>query len=137
MKPLLYLCLGAGITACTPSGDVVSSMNFLRAPIEPACAQNALLAVEGFSVKTPMVRRGGAQQMQALFNEDLAVNGIVRTLSDGTGEVSFFVKLDKDATPLEQRKARFAVQTADEAVYRACTVDGKSGSGDIILDTQE
>ncbi|WOI53288.1 hypothetical protein [Parvularcula sp. LCG005] len=129
------------MTGCATIGaepDVISAMNYLQAPITVSCAQQALLATDGFAVKAAPGQSDGADRLEALFNKDLPVTGIVRTLNDGTGEVSFFVRLDKDATPLDRREANFAVRRADEAVYRACAMDGRTltDDGNVIIEAE-
>jgi len=130
MAPLTLLC------ACALSGETetLSVMNYAREPIEAACARDAVLAEEGFALRGPLGRRGGASEFTALFNDDLPVRVIVRN-ADGTGEVSAFTRLPKDATPLERREASFAVEAADEAIYRSCTADGRESDGDIVIET--
>lgn len=126
------------LVACTSGSNenVVSAMNYLMEPIDANCAVQALADEEGFAVRTPVRQAGGAEQVTALFNDDLQVEGIIRTQPDQTGEVSFFVKLEEGASPLDRREAAFAVRRADEAVYRACSEDGQlyGEEGQIVLD---
>ncbi|MEM9233135.1 MAG: hypothetical protein AAGA69_02725 [Pseudomonadota bacterium] len=126
--------------ACsTDRADTISSMNYLQEPIDAACARNALIDEEGFAAVTAISKRGGAEQIEATFNDDLPLSVIVRRQQDGTGEVSVFARLPADSTPLTRRKANFAVQTADEVIYRQCTADGQinPGDGDVIIEAQE
>ncbi len=138
--PLGFAILVAcgGVKACSsPSADrIVSSMNYLQEPISPICARDALLTEEGFAVTTSLRERGGATELKALFNGDLPLTSLIRTRDDGTAEVSFFVKLPPEATPLDRREAEFAVRRADEAVYRQCTEDGKTYGGDVVIDAE-
>lgn len=119
--------------------NVVSSINYLQAPIDAQCAYAAIRDADGFSVTDAIAPRGTAQQISAFFNGDLPVQVLVRDLRDGTSEVSVFVRLDRTATPLDRRAAGFAVRHADEAIYRSCTTDGQTYGDDanIILDSKE
>ncbi|WP_370336178.1 hypothetical protein [Parvularcula marina] len=128
------------LAACASNDDnTISSMNYLQAPIEAACARDALIDEEGFAAVTSIRQIGGAEQIDATFNQDMPVTVIVRRQDDGTGEVSVFTRLEEGATPLERRKANFAVTTADETIYRQCTADGKinPGDADVIIEAQE
>ncbi|MBB4658065.1 hypothetical protein [Parvularcula dongshanensis] len=121
----------AALIGCSGSDDdTVSAMNYLLAPIEASCARDAVLAAEGFAVRGGLRRDGDAERFTALFNDDLPVDVIIRTNRDGTGEVSAFTRLSEDPSPLERREAQFAVETADEAIYRACTEDGRTYGDD-------
>lgn len=134
-KPLLLATL---VTACAATPDrTVSSINYLMDPIEPSCALNAMVNEEGFATQATLKRRGDAFEINALFNGDLPITGIVRTQKNGTAEISFFVKLSKAATALDRREAEFAVRRADEAVYRSCTDDGKSYGDDVVIEATE
>lgn len=129
-----------GLAACAGSApDVISSMNYLQEPIDAVCARNALVDEEGFAASATIAQTGGAEQIDATFNKTLPLTVIVRRQSDGTGEVSVFARLEEGTTPLDRRKASFAVTTADEAIYRQCTADGKINpdDGTVILEAQE
>ncbi|MEM9988457.1 MAG: hypothetical protein AAF723_02975 [Pseudomonadota bacterium] len=142
MKIISSLFVLSFIVGCAAGGPVVSSMNFLQSPIEPMCVQEALLTADGYSVKTPLSRQQTAYRLNTFFNDDLPVTGIIRNRKDGTSEVSFFTKLDKQATPLDRLKADYAIGLADEVVYQQCTEDGKlkpedSVSGNVIIEAKE
>lgn len=134
---LSSIALVSGCISAQP--DVVSSINYLQAPIDAQCAYAAIRDADGFSVTDTIVPRGTAQQISAFFNDGTPVQVLVRDLRDGTSEVSVFVRLDRTATPLDRRAAGFAVRHADEAIYRSCTSDGQSYGDDanIILESTE
>lgn len=117
------------VTACASRNDTISSINYLQAPISAECARAALLEEDGFAVQTALPKQGTATRLNATFNEDLPVTGLVRQNTDGTAEVSFFVKLAPNTTPLDRREAAYAVRRADEVVYQECTEDGKTYGG--------
>jgi hypothetical protein len=116
----------------------VSSMNYLQDAIDPACAQGAVLALDGFAARGPIGRRGGAREFTAIFNDDLPLRVIVRAQGDGAAEVSVLTRLRKDANPLARREAEYAVRAADEAIYRTCTKDGITHGGEsVAIETEE
>lgn len=122
------------------STNTISSMNYLQEPIDAVCVRSALADEDGFAAVTAIRRTGGAEQIEAIFNDDLPITVIVRRQDDGTGEVSVFTRISPDIDPLQRREAEYAVRAADEAIYRQCTTDGQlnpDGDGDVILDAQE
>ncbi|ADM08973.1 hypothetical protein PB2503_04492 [Parvularcula bermudensis HTCC2503] len=137
---IISAMIGALSAGCMSGSDrVVSSMNFLQAPVDPSCALAALRDEEGFAVLTPYYRDQGAYRIDARFNEDLPVTVLIRRYDDGSAEVSSFSKLPADATPLTERKAGFAIRAADEVIYRQCTADGQiePGGAAVVIDPQE
>ena len=152
--PLLAAC--APLIACTGTeslsesatgagrrGDTVSSMNYLLAPVDPVCAKTAVLATDGFGLRGDLRRVGGrqgdARRFEAAFNDDLPLSIIVRQRRDRTAEVSVFSRLPRGASPLVRREAEYAVGAADEAIYRACTEDGRinpEGDGDVVIEAE-
>ena len=131
--------LSESVTGAGRRGDTVSSMNYLLEPIDPVCAKNAVLDADGFGLRGDLRRQGGAQRFEALFNDDLPLSVIVRHRGDRTAEVSVFSKLPRGADPLMRREAEFAVAAADEAIYRACTEDGRinpEGDGDVVIEAE-
>lgn len=128
------------VTACaTQKTETISSMNYLMEPIKVSCVRTALLEQDGFSVIADVRNIGGSQQFDATFNDDLPLKIIVRTQADGTGEVSVFSRISADASPLKRREAAYAVEAADETIYRQCTADGKINpdDADVIIEAQE
>lgn len=119
--------------------DVISSINFLQEPVDTQCVYAAIRDTDGFSVTDSISSRGTADEISAFFNKSLPVRVYVRDLENGTSEVSAFVRIDEDASPLDRRAASFAVRRADDVIYRSCTLDGKSSSDDaaIILEPTE
>lgn len=141
---LLAACTGAEslseqVAAAQRRGDTVSSMNYLQSPVDPVCAKRAVLDTDGFGLRGDLRREGGAQRFEAMFNDDLPVSVIVRARRDRTAEVSVFSRLRRGASPLDRREAEYAVGAADEAIYRACTEDGRinpDGDGDVVIDAE-
>ena len=125
------------VTGAQRRGDTVSSMNYLLAPVDPVCAKTAVLGTEGFGLRGDLRRQGDAVRFQAVFNDDLPVSVIVRRRRDRTAEVSVFSRLPRGASPLVRREAEYAVGAADEAIYRACTEDGRLGTdGDVVIEAE-
>ena len=128
------------LTACADTRDnTISSMNYLQEAVDPVCVRSALADEEGFAALTPIMDRGGAKQIEARFNEDLPITVIVRRLNNNTAEVSVFTRVPGDIDPLARREAAFAVEAADEAIYRQCTADGQINPGDpdVVIETQD
>lgn len=136
----IFLVGALGLGACTNANmTTISSMNYLQEPIDPVCVRTALAGAEGFASKTPIRQRGGAREIDVIFNGDMPITAIVRRLPNGTGEVSVFTRVPKDLDPLQRREAAFAVEAADEVIYRQCTADGKinPGDSDVVIEAQE
>lgn len=131
--------LSEAVTGAGRRGDTVSSMNYLLEPIDPGCAKRAVLDTEGFGLRGDLRRDGDARRFEALFNDDLPVSVIVRQRRDRTAEVSVFSRLRRGASPLVRREAEYAVAAADEAIYRACTEDGRAygeDGGDVVIEAE-
>ena len=136
--------LSEQVAAAQRRGDTVSAMNYLLEPVDPICAKRAVLDTDGFALRGDLSRVGGRREgdvrrFEAMFNDDLPLSVIVRTRRDRTAEVSVFSKLRRGASPLDRREAEFAVGAADEAIYRACTEDGRAypeGDGDVVIEAE-
>ena len=133
------------LTACVEPGtaervtgtartQTFSSMNYAMERVDPACALAAVRDTDGFAIRGGLVRDGGGSRFTALFRGDLPLTVIVRP-SD-TSEISVFTRLPDEVSPLKEREAEFAVRAADEAIYRACTEDGRADGSDVIIEAE-
>lgn len=133
MRHLLPLALVAACAA--PDPGTVSSMNYAMQPVDPKCALAAVRDTEGFAVG-PLARDGNGHRFTAVFNDDLPVTVIVRPGSQSASEISAFGRLDPEASPLDRIEMDYAVRAADEAVYRACTEDGRTYGDDVVIEAE-
>ena len=135
---LLAACVEPGtaerITG-TSRTQTFSSMNYAMERVDPACALAAVRDTDGFAIRGGLTRDGNGQRFTALFRGDLPLTVIVRPGRD-TSEISVFTRLPDEISPLEEREADFAVRAADEAIYRACTEDGRTDGSDVIIEAE-
>ena len=137
---LLAACIEPG-TAERVTGQsrtqTFSSMNYAMERVDPACALAAVRDTDGFGIRGELARDGNGRRFTALFNRDLPLTVIVRPGRD-TSEISVFTRLADEASPIAEREAEFAVRAADEAIYRSCTVDGRTdyGDGDVVIEAE-
>lgn len=138
MLPRLCLLALLALPACADTATrTVSSMNYAQQRVDVACAQRALLDLDGFVVVAQPARDGDAVRFGARFNDDLPLSVIIRARPDNTSEVSVFTRLSPAPDPLRRRAAEYAVRAADEAIYASCTEDGQAGEAAVILDGTE
>ena len=147
MRPFVLLLAACLPAACAPPGaaerlpgaprtQTFSSMNYAMERVDPSCALAAVRDTDGFAIRGGLARDGNGQRFTALFNRDLALTVIVRP-GAATSEISVFTRLPAEASPLAEREAEFAVRAADEAIYRACTVDGRTDyDGDVVIEAE-
>ena len=142
VSPLIALTLAACVEPGTAERiggtartQTFSAMNYAMERVDPSCALAAVRDTDGFAIRGGLARDGNGQRFTALFRRDLALTVIVRPGRE-TSEVSVFTRLPRDVSPLAEREADFAVRAADEAIYRACTEDGRTDGGDVIIEAE-
>ena len=115
----------------------ISSMNYAMEPIDPGCAVQSVRALDGFELTK---QSGNFRRTVAKFTagpvDELKV--IVSNRRDEIAEASVVVRPHRDANPALRLASRFAVETADEAIYGNCTEDGRIyGEPSFIIELEE
>jgi hypothetical protein len=125
------------LSACSSNDGVISSVNFVQEPIDPACAVGQVKALDDMVL---LGLKESHRRTRAVFDvagrEELLLN--VLTPKNRGHAVYVSIRPSQPDNPLRYRASRLAVQQADEAIYANCTEDGRTyGPASVTIEGQK
>lgn len=116
---------------CSNEGTL-SSVNFVRGPIEPACAVREIDELDSFQLVSERPKK---RRHRAVFSvagtETMLLN--IHQSKEGTADVYLSITPEDPGDPLRKRGLMVALREADEAVFLNCTEDGRAETGGTVI----